>query len=662
MPDRLRFTLLGGLDVRWGSGPPLAFATRKARALLTYLALAPSHTRSREQLSTVLWGRSAEEQARASLRQTLSSLRKSFEKEDPKVLIADAESVALDTTSIEVDVLAFERCVADGTPEALQKAGEIYAGDFLEGFSLQEESFEEWLMTERRRLQALAIRALSKLLAQHEEAGAYERGVQVAEKLLALDPLQEAVHRALMRLLARQGQRALALKQYETCRGALQRELGVAPESTTEALYKEILQQPEQVVTPEKPRAVTATGKDFGGRPTLAVLPLRNMSQDPGQEYFADGITEDLITALSSIRWLRVIARNSTFTYKGQSPDLKDVANDLGVRYVLQGSVRRAANRVRITAQLVDTASGTQVWANRYDRDREDMFALQDELSETIVGAIEPELGKAERQRARFKRPGSLDAWDMYQRGLAQLYQYTNESLAEAQRLFQRAMELEPDLSAAYSASAEAYYIGLVYGLAESPDENRERALVAARRAVELDSDDAAAHCTLGRVYYLRREHEVAIPELEIALSLNPSFAWAHYGIGAALVFSGRAKDALPHLENAIRLSPRDPYMGSFLVRMADARLFMQRCEDAIAWAKKALRQPHFQWSRHAVLISALAHRGDVGEARDAVAKLLKLRPDFTLAFVRKYHLISDSRDMAFYLEGLRKAGIPEGT
>ena len=396
-------------------------------------------------------------------------------------------------------------------------------------------------------------------------------------------------------------------------------------------------------------------------KPTLAVLPLRNLSRDAEQEYFADGVTEDLITALSSIRWLFVTARNSSFTYKGHSPEVETVASDLGVRYVLQGSVRKSRDRVRITAQLVDSSTGAHVWAHRYDREIGDIFALQDEMAETIVGAIEPELAKAERQRARLKRPEILDAWDLYQRGLAKLYQYTGESLAQAQQLFRSAIELDSELSPAFSASAEAYYIGVVYGLSESPDDDRENALVAARRAVELDRDDAAAHCTLGRVHYFRREHQSAIPELEIALELNPSYAWAHYGLGAALVFTGSAIEAFPHLEHAIRLSPRDPYMGSFLVRMADAHLFLKQYGEAVEWARKALRQPNFQWSRHAVLIAALAHLGQRDEAHGAWRELQRLRPDFSLAFVQKYHLISNADDMTHYLDGLRRAGVPQG-
>ena len=225
---------------------------------------------------------------------------------------------------------------------------------------------------------------------------------------------------------------------------------------------------------------------------------------------------------------------------------------------------------------------------------------------------------RAQFYHCQLKRPESLDAWDLYQRGLGRLYQYTEEGLAESQQLFHRARELDSDLGPAYSASAEAYYFGVVYGLSESPDENREQALAAARRAVELDSHDAAAHCTLGRVHYLRREHELAIPELEIALDLNPSYAWAHYGIGAALVFTGRAREAFPHLEHAIRLSPRDPYMGSFLVRMADAHLFLRQYEAAIQWARKALRQPNFQWSRNGSIEHANQYPCPLSSARES--------------------------------------------
>jgi adenylate cyclase len=405
-------------------------------------------------------------------------------------------------------------------------------------------------------------------------------------------------------------------------------------------------------------REEQATMHPVSDKPSLAVLPFINMSHDPEQEYFSDGMTEDIITALSRIRWFFIIARNSTFAYKGRAVDVRKVAKELGVRYVLEGSVRKAGSRVRVTAQLIDGDTGKHVWANRYDREYDDVFSLQDELTETIVGALDPELGKAERERAKAKRPGNLDAWDVYQRGLWHLYHYTKEDINKAQQLFRQATLLDPNLGVAFSGLAEAYYFSLVYGHSDAPEHDREEALVAARTAVELDGEDAVAHCTLGRVYYVRREHDLAIAELQTALELNPSLAWAHYGIGAALVFSGRSRDALSFLQTAIKLSPRDPNMGSFLVRMADAYLFMRNYDESIVWARKALRQSGFQWSRFSVLVSALGHLDRLEEAISALQELRTQRSDFSIEFVQATHLIADADDMSHYLDGLRKASV----
>lgn len=393
-------------------------------------------------------------------------------------------------------------------------------------------------------------------------------------------------------------------------------------------------------------------------RPSIAVLPFENLSGDPHQEYLIDGITEEIITALSRVRWLFVIARNSTFAYKGRPADVRQVAKELGVKYVLEGSVRKAGSRVRVTAQLIDGKEGRQVWANRFDREYQDIFALQEDLAETIVGALDPEIGKAERERARAKRPENLHAWDLYQRGLWHLYKYSKDDLKEAQRLFRLAANRDSSLSIAYSALAEAYYFSLVYGFSDSPGLDRETALASAQKAVDLDYEDPTAHCSLGRIHYVRKEHDLAIPELEIALELNPSLAWGHYGMGAALVFRGQAEEAIPFLENAIQLSPRDPNMGSFLVRMADAHFFIGKYEEAIGWAQKALRQPNFQWSRYTVLLAALGQVGRQEEAKDVLELLLTQRPDFSVDFVRTTHLIADKAYLQHYLEGLKKSGV----
>lgn len=396
----------------------------------------------------------------------------------------------------------------------------------------------------------------------------------------------------------------------------------------------------------------------FSGRPSIAVLPFKNLSGDLDQEYFADGVSEDIIAALSRNRWLMVIARNSSFIFKGEVVDLNDVSQQLGVRYVLDGSVRKGGDRIRVAAQLVDASSGKQIWAEHHDRVLEDIFAVQDEVTQAIVAAIGPELGKAEQQRATSKMSENLNAWDVYQRGMWHLYRRTKVDLKEARSLFEKALSLDPDLSLACAGLVDAYYYEVVLGLADSADDNRDKALQVARRALELDPDDAAAHCAMGKARIVRREHALAISDLQLAIDLNPSLAWAHYGLGAAAVFSGDPDKAIPHLESAIHLSPRDQHMGSFMVRLAEAYLFKREYCMAVDWARKALQQQGFQWSRYSVLLAALGYLGEHEEARRVLSECLESRPDFSVSMVRDGHLYTDAAALDYYLEGLRKAGL----
>ena len=399
--------------------------------------------------------------------------------------------------------------------------------------------------------------------------------------------------------------------------------------------------------------AANAALRETSARPPLALpdsLDRRPAIQEhgrrPEQEYFADGITEDLITALSRIRWFFVIARNSSFAYKGQSPDIRDVARGLGVAYVLEGSVRRAGNRVRVTAQLADGGTGNHVWAQRYDRELEDVFVMQDEITATLVGAIEPELGKAERERARAKRPDDLHAWDFYQRGLWHTYKRTREDLAEAQHLFRKAIEIDPGLARAYAAAEEAFFFQLVGGYVDTGQAAKAEALRFAEKAVQLDGQDAFNRYALGRALILMRRHGSAVFELGKAIELDPSFAQAHYALAMALATGGRPEEALPHIELAMRLSPQDPYFGQFLVRRAEACLFLGRLEEAVEAAERSLREPNIQWSRWAILAVAQAHLGRLEEARRSIEALQTLRPEIDLAFIRDYWPIADANSL----------------
>ncbi len=411
-----------------------------------------------------------------------------------------------------------------------------------------------------------------------------------------------------------------------------------------------------QPVTPRAEEALPLPDK-----PSIAVLPFTNMSNDPDQEYFSDGITEDIITALAQVRWLFVISSNSSFTYKGGATDLKQVADELGVRYILEGSVRRAGNRVRITAQLIEAHPDHHLWAERFDRDLEDIFALQDEIAKTIVSTIVPEVDEAETARAQRKPVTSLDAWDLYLRGLWQMLQRFGEDQGEARALFRKSIELDSRLALAHAGLARSLTISVVMGTAESPAEALEEAAAAATRATELDDRDSYAHAVLSRVHSAKGEFDAAIEQGQIAVALNPNDATAHYYFAWAMQFGGRPGDALSSMETALRLNPRGPETFAYLAVGAGALIMLNRFEDAADWAKRSLRHPRgaLNFWAYAQLASALGHLDRLDEARDALDELLRLRPDFSPKLVGRMVAWPDSETMAHYFDGLRKAGLP---
>jgi adenylate cyclase len=396
-------------------------------------------------------------------------------------------------------------------------------------------------------------------------------------------------------------------------------------------------------------------------KPSIAVLPFTNLSGDPEQEYLADGIAEDLITDLSKIRWFFVIARNSTFTYKGQAIEVRQVSHELGVRYVLEGSIRKSGDRVRISAQLIDATTGQNVWAERYDREVEDIFELQDEMTQTIVAAVEPELGAFERDRALRTPPQSLDAWKTYQRGLWHLWSFTERDNTEALRLLRRARELDPNFAAAYAYEGYSHFLNVILGYTNTPGESLKAALAAAKKAATLDDKEPAAYLTLGRVHMMQGEHDTSIAELEVSLKLNPSFAPAYFALGFALALAGRFEEALGALANAIRFNPRDPLMWAIKAINSLTYTLLHQYEAAAEWARQSIREPRAvgYWP-YAVLASALGNLGQIEEARSAVDEALRLKPDLSLSYLEKTLPTKQPGGLQPYLDGLRKAGLRE--
>jgi len=395
-------------------------------------------------------------------------------------------------------------------------------------------------------------------------------------------------------------------------------------------------------------------------KPSIAVLPFKNMSGDPEQEYFSDGITEDIITALSHIRQFFVIARNTTFTYKGRAVEVPAIARELGVRYVLEGSVRKAGNRVRVTAQLINGETGNHIWAERYDRSLEDIFELQDDITQTVVGAIEPELDRAERERAIQTPPESLHAWEYLHRGWWHLRKYEKSEIQEAQSCFHHAVEIDPSFAQAYAGLAEAEFMNLMGGFVDKPIDSLEQGFEAANKAVALDGKDSVAHATLGVLHLARREHALAIEALQTALIANPSSAKAHHWLGLVFAFCRRPDDAIAEQVVATRLSPSDPWLWAFMNVRSYAYLHSNRFEQAVEWAHRSLRQPNAPRAPYIVYVIALSHLGRSDEAERACETLLVKFPGTSIAKVRNAFPFGREEDLELWIAGLRKAGLPE--
>lgn len=396
-------------------------------------------------------------------------------------------------------------------------------------------------------------------------------------------------------------------------------------------------------------------------KPSIAVLPFQNMSGDPEQDYFADGVVEDVITALSRLRWLFVIARNSSFTYKGRAVDVKQVGRELGVGYVLEGSVRKAANRVRITGQLIDAATGAHLWAERFEGTLDDIFELQDQVAASVVGAMAPQLERAEIERAQRLPTTSLSAYDCYLRGLAHVHQGSREAVEAALPLFAQARELDPDFASAYGMAAWCYFWRKVNGwMTDRPREIAEGTRLA-RKAVELGRDDAVALTRGGHALgHFTDELDAGIALLDRAVVLNPNLAAAWFLGGYLRVWNGEADAAIAHFTKAMRLSPLDPEAYRMQAGMAAAHLFAGRFDDASSWAEKAFRNlPSFLMVGCIIAAShALAGRSEPAER--AMEHLHRLHPALRIATIKDWLPIHRPEDLAIFSEGLRKAGMPE--
>jgi TolB-like protein len=407
--------------------------------------------------------------------------------------------------------------------------------------------------------------------------------------------------------------------------------------------------------------ALPANQGNTGSRPAVAVLPFSNLSGDTGWEHYADAIAEDIIAMLAKHRSLFVIARNSAFVFKNQAGDLRRVGRALDAHYIVEGSLQKTAQRVRIGVHLVEAESGRLLWTERYDSTLDTLFDVQDAITTKIASSIEPQIGSAERTRAESRHPQSIRAWDMFHLGAKHLYRATPDDNRTAQRLLLQTLEHDPDLAQAYALLSYAITLSMLYFDAE-PDEPRlKHALELARRGLELDDQDALIRFVHGRALLALRDYAGALEELRLSIRMNPALAVGYCGVGDSLAYEGRFQDAFPNFQKAIDLSPHDPQRWAFKAYRAMAHLFAGQFEEALDWAQRSLRVPNCHYWPYAHRVSALGHLQRRTEAVAAIEELMERRPGFTCALARKrLFYVKEPNQLKLYLQGLRKAGVQE--
>ena len=413
--------------------------------------------------------------------------------------------------------------------------------------------------------------------------------------------------------------------------------------------------------TVENARSSTPIEPQAREKPAVAVLPFVNMSGDPEQEYFADGMAEDIITALSRLHWLIVIARTSSFAFKGQNLDIREIARRLDVRYVLEGSVRKASERVRITGQLIDASSGAHLWADRFDGDLADIFDLQDRITENVVGAIEPTLLSAEIERSKRERPDNLDAYDLYLRALPHFYASTREGSDKALELLDKAIDLDPTFASANALAAWCYFNRVTHAWSASPKDESEKGIKLARAALEADTDDPMALANAGwTLAMLAHDLDAGVAAIDRAVELSPNNAYVLNLSGWAMTLVGDQGAALSRCKLALRLSPSDPLAYRFLTGAATASLLTGQFEDAISLGEDARRR-YAKWGpTFRTLAAAYAHLARQDKAAEALSRLTELEPSATISHYRNRLPYHDAEQAARLWDGLRKAGLPE--
>jgi TolB-like protein/Tfp pilus assembly protein PilF/DNA-binding winged helix-turn-helix (wHTH) protein len=620
----LKFKLLGQPEYKLPSGKLLRLSTRKSEVLLAYLALAPGIRHPRDRLINLLWSDRGEDQARNSLRQSLSSIKKAFELELPDILQIERTTVKLAADQIQVDVHEFERLQVESTPENLSKAAEIYQGELLEGISIRDTASQEWLGNERGRLRRLIVEVLSSLTQLRLAESQHMETIASAERLVEYDPLLESSWRLLMTAYHQKGDRNHALMAYKRCRDNLHKELGVEPDTETNDLQERIKlgdpSKPKSLDTLDKKKSeLINTDPDSASKNhSIVVLPFDNLSGDAEQEYFSDGITESIILNLSLFPGLVVKSRNSSFAFKQQIKSLGEISKELNVAYVVEGSIRKAVDRVKITVQLIEANSGNQIWGKRYDAELEELFDLEEELSRTIAATITGRI-ESDLQRIALSKPAAhQQSYDLLLAGRYHFNKITADNLAIAREKLYQCLEIDGNNVQAHVLLYLCHSVDWLERWTENHQASYRLAGEHCEKALALTPNDVAVQMSYAEFLIFSRKYDEAVNHINRALELNPndpnslavkSFSHTMLGEYEAGVDFGNA---------CMRLDPYHPW-GEW--NKSEALFYWGHYDEAIETILGANTSPNIL---PIILVGCYIRKGEVVKARQAMTRFLQ--------------------------------------
>ena len=642
----LEIRLLGPMTVHI-DGNAVTIASKRVRALLAYLVQREGIAIPRTTLAGLLWGEREETQARASLRQSLSELRAALGEASDK-LAADKESVTWQPDAAWADTRALETAMRTEDMTALAEAALLARGELIEGLSLDEPGFDQWLTGERERLRMLIVTLHTRLMKWAEQERKFEEAINHGLKLLSLDPLQETVHRTLMRLYSAQGRPDAALAQYERCERELASELGIRPDAETEALARSIRTQRRETAAKPKP------AQPMPEKTAITVLPFANLSSERDHGYFAEGLTQDIIAALSQAGGLLVVTSAGMQTAEKKT----DFAGELGVRFVLEGSVRAAGSRIRVTSHLIDGLSGQHIWAERFEGDLGEIFAVQDQITQAIALAMQVKLTHGDMARFWEGQTRNLRAWEKMVAARQAFQRFNPADNAHARRLLEDAIQIDPAFTGAMVLHGMTHWWDARCNKDIAPDLSLRLAEADYHKALGLKPDLGIGYMLKGGIAWLRDEHDEAIACARQAVDLAPSDTHSVAFLAMLYMYAGDCETSIATLTYAMRLCPQYPTW--YVYYMAWNHLWSDNIPVALEYADLYLRQEPDEPYAFALMAAIRGFQGRKKDAAAMIARLHERSPNFGLTEIRMSQHYRERAKFDKLAGVLREAGLPD--